>query len=236
MLPLLLAAPAHPAEVDFVCSPDDGTGRIVGLPGLEVRCVVDAPSAEGTWDATTWIFGDGTTAAGDAVAHVYDDVGQFSVSVELDGFVPFAADTGERSDPTRSKYGYVTICGAPEPEFTYRYKGDLDYQMINGSTVALHCLSTSVWDVFEGRQVGGEPVATSSSWEPRFTLPAEGPYTVVLTQGGIAGTSAAKLEIDAKIGLSGDFAAAPFASGCETAGGAPLAGLPVLLLLRRRRR
>ena len=238
MLALLVATPARSAEVDFVCSPDDdGNGPIVGLPGLEVRCVVDAPITEGTWEATTWLFGDGTVLEGDAVAHTYAQVGQYTVSVELDGFVPFAPDSGaEEVDPGASKPGYVTVCGPPEPEFTYRYKGDLDYQMINTSAVAVHCLATSQWSVFEGRGTGGEPIATATTWDPRFTLPREGTYTVTLTQGGIAGTAAASLEIEAEIGLSGDFAAAPHASGCRTAHLGPLGTLPLVALLARRRR
>ena len=234
--------------VDFTCSPDDGAGQIVGLPPLEIRCVPLLP-LEGTWDKVVWTFGDGATAEGEAVDHVYDRPGQFTVSVTLENFVDAPPDTDDTdavapadTDPYESRFGYVTVCGAPEPEFTYAFKGGLDYELKNRTPAAPHCLSELRWDIFEGRAVQGDPWRSIETWEPEFILPREGIWTVVLTVGGIGGTRSAKLEIDAKYALTDDLDLGPQNLHCSTGGPAGLAvgalpfALPFALLLARRRR
>ena len=230
MIPtLLLAAAAHGAEVDFTCSPGEGA-HIVGLPPLEIHCVVEPP-AEGTWEAVSWTFGEGTLLMGDSVSFVYEEPGQYTVTVQLDGYEG-------PDEPYEQKYGFVTTCGEPEVEFTYKNKGGLDYTFENRTTVAVNCIDQLVWEVFEGEQAEGEPAFVFDTWEPRFEFPEEGPWTVRLTVGGLAGTTAAELTIDAKYKLTEDLTQGPRAHWCATgpsaAGGA--LWLVGALLLRRRRR
>lgn len=234
MIPtLVLAVSAHAADVDFTCSPDEG-GGIVGLPPLEVRCVVVTP-AEGTWESTSWTFGEGTLLTGDAVSFVYEDEGQYTVSVQLDGYEGLDTAT---DDPYHAEFGYVTVCGAPEVRFTYVNKGGLDYELVNKTVVAVNCIQDLQWEVFEGKSAEGEPKYVFETWSPRFELPREGPWTIRLTVGGLAGTSAADLTIDAKKQLTDDLTQGPHAYWCATSpsAGAPWMWVAGLVVLRRRKR
>lgn len=222
--------------LDFTCSPDDGAGSIVGTAPLEIRCVPLLP--EGTWDRVVWTFGDEATAEGGTAAHLYEEPGQFTVSVRLEGYE--APDTGAAvtSEPSSTRFGYVTVCGPPEPAFTYAFEGGLDFRLLNQTPVAPHCDAELRWDVFEGRKISGEPWRSYEVWEPAFTLPREGIWTVVLTVGGIAGTESATLEIDAKYKLTDDLDLGP-QNACDTTGGPgalALGALPLALALARRRR
>lgn len=233
MIPtLLLAVSAQAAEVDFTCTPGDGAD-IVGLPPLEITCEVIPPS-DGTWDAVSWTFGEGTLLTGETVSFTYEETGQYTVTALLDGYEG-ASGTDE---PYEQKYGFVTVCGEPEVEFTYRNKGGLDYALVNETTVAVNCIDQLLWEVFEGRRAEGEPAFVFETWEPRFELPDEGPWTVRLTVGGLAGTSAAALTIDAKYKLTEDLTQGPHAYWCATgpsAAGGALWLVGALLLWRRRR-
>ena len=190
MIPtLVLAVSASAADVDFTCTPEAG-GAIVGLPPLEVNCVV-VPPHEGTWEAASWTFGEGTLLTGDSVSFVYEDEGQYTVSVQLDGYE--GLDTAE-DEPYHAEFGYVTVCGVPEVRFTYVNKGELDFELVNNTVVAVNCIEDLHWEVFEGKQAEGEPKFTFDTWSPRFVVPREGPWTVRLTVSGLAGTSAADLD------------------------------------------
>ena len=226
--------------VDFTCSPDDGAGQIVGLEQLEIRCVAELPP-DGTWDLIRWTFGDGATAEGAAATHVYEDTGQFTVAILLEGYEPAATDTGIESaaDSYKARYGYVSVCGEPEPEFTYLMVGGLDYVLENRTPVSAHCLTELEWTVFEGTHVGGEPWRSFQTWEPEFTLPDEGPWTIVLTVGGVAGTRSARLDLDAKYRLTEELDLG-LQGACDSSGpsrtGPAFGALPLALLLSRRRR
>jgi hypothetical protein len=203
---LLVAAPAWALEVTldptFTCGTSSGE-QMVGLPGLEVPCVLDPVEDGSTWETTRWSFGDGTTAEGEAVSHVYDTPGQYTVAVELDGWVPpeGSPPRDDESDPYLAKYGLVTVCGPPEPAFRTVDMGGLEVQVENHTTVAVHCLSDLRWDVIPGTDAEGEPELQFTVWEPRVSLPREGTWTFVLTLGGIAGTTSASAAVEARYGL-----------------------------------
>ncbi len=250
---LAMAQSASAVQVDFVCSPDEG-GIIVGLPPLEVRCVVELPT-EGTWDRVLWSFGDGELVEADtAISHVFDTVGQHTVAVTLEGYegpiddgVDDAVDTGSgvelepeedsSSGLSERKYGYVTVCGAPDPHFSYLFKGGLEYQMVNTTQPQPNCLDEVMWTVHRGDNASGISILDPrDTWEPNFTMPEEGTYTFLLSMGGIAGTESAKLTVDAKFGLTEelDLVRARCATAPSSAAGG--LGLVVLLLGLRRRR
>ncbi len=227
---LLVTAASAQVDVDFLCSPGNGD-PIVGLPPLEVRCVVDAPVGA-TWQQTTWLWGDGGTTSGDAVSHVYEGPGQYSVSVILEGFV----EQDSVTNPSRRVDALVTVCGEPDPSFTFIDKGGRDYQLVNTTDVGTpQCIDQLLWEVFQGRKRDGQPLLTFEGWEPRFELPQDGTYTVVLTVGGIGGTSAASLELEAMYGLTDDLKNRT--AECATAppsAGWMAASLGLLTLSRRR--
>lgn len=231
---LLLALPAAAADFDFTCA--DG-GPVVGLPGLVVNCVAEVPVG-GTFDDVSWRFGDGGVATGTAVSHTYEDVGQFSVVAEVTGWVP--DDPADVETPTAEQFGLVTVCGAPEPEFEWVGGGGLDVALINHTEPQYRCISEVRWEVFEGSSQGGEALMTFDTWHPEITLPEEGLYTVVLTMGGIGGTGAASLEIDARYGLPQELTDGPLPfAACDTGlvgGSAGWAWAPLALLALGRRR
>lgn len=250
MLPMLpmLVANVYAAEVDFSCVADDPSGvaagslqdLIVGTAPIALTCTVLPPDT-GTYERATWTLGDGTVGEGDGISYSYAEPGQYTVSVRLEGYVDDTAgppvEDSDLWDPQRTKHGYVTVCGAPEPAFRLVNKGGLDYQIVNESTIAVHCLDTLSWGVFAGDTTGA-PVASFDGWEPRFELDDEGPHTVVLTMTGIGGTSTHDVAFDARFQLTDDLKDGPKA--CHTGEGpaqvaGTLAGLGLLLTRRRRR-
>jgi hypothetical protein len=195
LLPSLAVATAQ-TNVPFDCGA--GALPIVGTAGLEIHCVFVPPTDGSTWETVRWSFGDGSVAEGDAVSHVYDDPGQFTVILELDEWSPPAGED-EGSDPWWPAHGLVFVCGEPEVEFDIVAIGGLEYQLVNGSSAASYCVSDLLWEIsLEG---AAEPALTFDTWEPRFTFPEEGDWNVVLTVGGIGGTGAAEQHVHATYGL-----------------------------------
>src|SRR6476619_3746376 len=81
---LSLGHAAWAATVDFECtsSGEKGALGIVGVPPLEVTCTV-LPPEECSYSEVSWTVGDGELYFGDTITHVYDETGQFTVSVQL---------------------------------------------------------------------------------------------------------------------------------------------------------
>jgi hypothetical protein len=231
---------ASAADVDFECT---GTGKegalgIIGVPPLEVTCTV-LPPEEGSYSEVSWTVGDGDLHYGDSITHVYEDFGQFTISVKLEDFVP-GGEAPAAEDAEHTRYGFVTVCGPPEPGFTYVNKGGLDFKLLNLSGVAPHCLDSSEWEVFKGEKAEGKPLFRFDDWEPRFELPEEGPWTIRLSQKGIGGATFADLVLHARYQLTDDLLKGPRAADCSTGPGAGLgwswlgASLLALALARRR--
>ncbi|MCA9494660.1 MAG: PKD domain-containing protein [Myxococcales bacterium] len=234
MVVSLLSLPALAGDIDFVCA--DGN-PVVGLPGLAVNCVAQPP-LDGAYDDVVWLFGDGEVATGLAVSHTYEDVGQYSVAVTLAGWTP--DDPEDVETPALKRHGLITVCGEPAPEFTYEGVGGLDVVLLNRTPPEPRCISRIQWDLYEGKSQGGSALMTLDTWDPELTLPDKGVYTVVLTVGGLAGTNAAALEIDARYGLPDELTNGPLPfAGCDSSGSGRAAALgwaPLLLLAARRRR
>jgi len=190
----------------------------------------------------SWTFGDGSIKTGEDVSFTYDEVGQYAISVRLDGYVD--PDEPDAVVPQEVREGAVTVCGPPEPEFTWSNKGGLRYSLKNESTIAPYCLGDSKWEVFRGRTTEGPPVMTFETWDPRFELPHEGPWLVRLTQTGLAGRSTADHLIQARYQLTDDlkglpsYACSTSSSGTAsgTASGAALGLLAALAARRSGRR
>jgi len=195
LLPSLAVAAAQD-DVPFDCG--NGTLPIVGVPGVEIHCVFVPPTDGSSWESVHWSFGDGSVAEGDAVSHVYDTPGQFTVFLELDGWTPPAGEE-DGADPWFAAYGLVNVCGEPEPAFDIVALGGLDYQIVNGSTATSYCLSDLLWEVYGDG--AAEPELTFDTWQPRVAFPAEGSWRIVLTLGGIGGTAAAEQQVEATYGL-----------------------------------
>lgn len=227
-------AVAQAAELVVTCEPG-GTSELllVGLPPFEIRCTASYPDGRLAEDAV-WRFGDGDGDAGAAVSHVYEEVGRYPLSAEVWGVLE---DSGQPTDWSRR--GEVAVCGAPRPRFSLRFRGGLHYLAENTTPPDPGCVSELRWEIFRGRGQGGQPVFTSATWSPRFELPAEGEYTVVLTVGGIGGVEAAATTIVADGGLTDQFrevGATACATGPATGGGWGFALGAGLLAVRRRRR
>jgi hypothetical protein len=237
----LLTGTASAADVDFVCtgSGQQGGLGIVGVPPLDIQCEV-LPPPGASYSEATWTVGDGELYAGETISYRYEDFGQYTISVQLEDFE--GADESDSGELTR--YGFVTVCGPPEPEFTYINKGGLDIKLVNKSAiVAPSCLESSKWSVFQGDTADGIPRFTFDTWEPRFELPAEGSWTIRLTQGGMGGLTHSDLTLEARYKLTDDLTLGPKAQSCNLShagqAGTAFSGLGLLLLapwLVRRRR
>ena len=230
----LLTGPAWAVTFDFTCTSDAAVGGLgfVGLPPVTVTCEIDPPSI-GTWDQVSWTFGDGQVQYGDTASYTYDEVGQYTVSAQLDGYVD---TTGVPTPALHPEQGYVTLCGPPEPAFSFENKGGLAYEVTNTTSVAPFCLDDSQWSIFRGRAPDGDPVITFDTWDGAFELPAEGAWTIVLDQTGLAGQAESAQTLQAKYQLAQDLTDLK-SSACAT-GPLPTSGalaLVVLALVRRRR-
>lgn len=215
MVGWLLAANAFGQQVTIACEPREDD-RVVGVAPFEVQCGLEATEAVG-WSRVTWLTGDGAQVTADGFTHVYERPGSYSVQATVEGLAYVAVDTGIPSDTVvLREEGYVTACAVPVPEFTYRHLGGLEYEMVNTSEFLVNCLDTIQWTVHRGDGRTESPVATFEIWDPRITLPDEGEYTVFLDLGGVAGTAAASLTIDATGGLPDALAGHPFY--CSTGG------------------
>ncbi|MBX2796451.1 MAG: PKD domain-containing protein [Myxococcales bacterium] len=231
---LLLISAAHAVQLDFTCSDDDGF--LVGVAPFEVTCVLDEPS-QGTWTDVVWLMGDGTVGDGASFTYTYEESGQFSVSVFLEGYVD-PDDPDADDSPGRRKAGLISVCGAPSPSFTYVDKGGRSYQMENLTDVsAPRCIDDISWAVFRGENRERDPILVADGWEPRLDIPEDGQYTIELTVSGVGGVSTAVTELDAKYGLTEELRE-HYAGNCSTAagGGGGLASLLGLLLVSARRR
>jgi len=208
--------------------------RFGGVP-LEICFdLFTSESAEVT--SVAWSFGDGQTSTELEPCHTYEQQGQFSVVVTIQG-------TSEACDDWSFDYrerSYIVACAEPgpgiDPEtgspygglFTYQHVEGLQYQLVNRTDTSVYgCLDTVVWQVYSGSELIDE----ISAWSPKIELPEEGTYRVLLNVGGPGGMGAAELEIDTTADKDG---------GCNSA----QAGLGLLGLLgslgmavsRRRRR
>ncbi len=215
----------------FVCSHTVSEDLAIGIVPFELKCVI---TAEDVTEITSayWRFGDGGTSDQVAASHVYEEPGNYTVQVTVNGD---REDCGEEGwEYNYRRVGYVRACGLPEPEFTFEPVEGLTYQMLNESNVSVYgCIQDIQWEVYKGGSANGNPITelTAKAWEPRLTFPEAGEYTVVMNLGGPAGTSAAQLTIDVKSARS--------SGGCDTAGAGALGAagaLAGLLVVARRRR
>lgn len=229
------------AGVDFVCSAPEGTSGtegalgIIGVPPIDIVCDVIIPQGA-SYSDISWTVGDGTFLNGEHIEYRYEEEGQFTISVYLSDYTLEGDAPADLSDAEKTRYGFVTACGQPQPQFTYTNKGGLDIQIINQSDPLLYCLDSSSWEVYEGESASGGVFFTSDVWEPRFSLPSEGLWTIRLVQEGLAGTRYSDLTFDAKSKLTDDIDKTPNACAHAPTGGSLLALGALGLMIRSRRR
>ncbi|MFH1463692.1 MAG: PKD domain-containing protein [Pseudomonadota bacterium] len=165
-----------------------------------------------------WSFGDGDTSTELEPCHTYENQGQFSVVVTING-------TSEACDDWSFDYrerSYVVACAEPgpgiDPEtgdafgglFTYQHVEGLEYQLVNRADTSVYgCLDTVLWQIYQGETLVDE----LSAWSPKVILPDEGTYRVLLNVGGPGGMAAAELEIDTTADKDGGCNSAPVGLG-----------------------
>ena len=218
----------------FACSHqvDD---QVVGVVPFDLKCVVVSDFISEITESE-WIFGDGSDPVqGLSAEHRYTEPGNYTVQVDIQGENELCGEDGWTNQ--FRQVGYVRACDVPMAAFEVEKDEGLSYRMLNDSDVSVFgCISDIQWDVFEGEGTGGTRIGDPiRSWEPVIDFPEPGTYTVVMSLGGIAGTSGASVTFDVRRGGDNNGAAV----GCNTV--APAGSIVGLLLAmglvaRRRRR
>ena len=201
-----------------------GSESILGIAPLTLNCVV---GADGPLDDATWTFGDGTTDTGTGVTHTWDTEGTYTVAVNATGTSPSCGPF----EASLERKGYVRVCEKPQAEFTVSHLIGVKYALHNQTQInVVGCATEVKWALYKGSQVKGEPYATFENWEFNYEFPEEGEWTFVLNVGGPAGTSAAKVTVDAykHAGIH------PFGCQGPTEGSALLLFFPLIWMRRRR--
>lgn len=184
----------------FSAPEDDRSG---GVP-LEVCFELEGDDVV---NSIEWRFGDGETSSEESPCHTYQEKGQFSVTLQVEG----SSEACESFAYTHRENAYVTVCEPPQPAegfdgmFTVEQGSGLQMQMINqADTTVYGCIDQIQWDVFKGDEL----VKSVQAWSPIIEFPSEGTYRVVLNLAGPGGEAAEELEIEVVE-----------ATGCSTAPG-----------------
>ena len=190
-----------------------------------------------------WNFGDGTTSKELEPTHTYNEAGQFTVSITINGST---AECGTWSYTQRER-AYVIACGEPVPGldvdgkpfeslFSIEHYDGLVYQLINQTDTSVYgCIESINWTVLKGDEV----VSESSAWSPKVEFPSEGDYTIELEIGGPGGVVTEELKVAAEDKVGEDFKKGACATAPGTAasplGALALSALAFGLAARRRR-
>jgi V8-like Glu-specific endopeptidase len=210
----------------FVCSnrldEDEPDSVAVGNVPFELRCAVTFTDTNDIAEAR-WAWGDGTTSDGKISQHEYTTDGNFTIRMCAD-----ATEDAGGWEHCVTRVSHVRACDVPDVAFSYEMLDDNTIQLVNQTDLRTWgCIFDVQWDIFAGSDTTGEPVASIAAWEPQYTFEEKGNYTVVLNVGGLAGTSAAMINLD-----SGSAGAC---SHTGAAGGFGLLSLGLLLVGTRRR-
>ena len=189
--------PMYGPSARFSCSHQVNEDQAKGVVPMDLNCVVESEGFLNEVTEANWSFGDGNAGEGLAVTNTYSEPGNYTIEVAVHGERDECGEAGWNS--TFRKVGFVTACDVPAPTFTYAHVDGLKYQISNRTDVSVFgCISDIQWEVYKGTSVKGEPLQSKKAWEPLIEFPEEGEYTIVANVGGIAGTGAASIVIDAK--------------------------------------
>ncbi len=220
-------------SASFSCSREVTDGLSVGVVPFEINCAITSRFLDEVREVS-WSWGDGESSDGLTTSHEYDEPGNYTVEVVVQGDNDACGPDGWTNNFRR--VGYVRACDVPQASFEVEQLEGLRYQFLNDSDVSVFgCISDIQWDVFVGDSPSGERLGDPiSAWEPEIEFPEPGTYHVVLSLGGIAGTggAAATFEVRRRGGSQAGF-------GCTTGTaptGALALGLGLVGLFARRRR
>lgn len=219
--------------IEIDCGQDPDSGFVGGTAPLVVECTLTSNEA---LSGATWYFGDGGTAEGTEVTHVYETEGYYDIWVDAEG----TGDTCESWEASARLNGAARVCELRQAEFAIERVQGFVYELKNNTGVnVVGCLTDARWAVYAGDGIEGEPIDRFENWEREYVFPEEGLYTVVLNVAGPAGVTAARatVEVDGRSGI-------PIVYGCNSlaspagSGGAAIWGLLGLWMaaLRTRRR
>lgn len=175
-------------SVDITITEDEGvTLPITVQPSLPVtgeEITFDATAVQGDITAYSWEFGDGDTASGDVVTHVYTEPGQYEVTLTI-----------EREGTTET--GTTTIAVADEDDlgdagitaaFDHAPRVPALGQAITfDASASTGPIDTYVWEFGDG--------TTDSGVQTEHQYDTPGEYTVTLRVGDQSGTAVATADL-----------------------------------------
>ncbi len=190
--------------------------RFGGVP-MEV-CFDLFASENANVTSVEWDFGDGGTDDAMSPCHTYNEQGQYTVVVTING----NSDTCGDWSFDYNRRAYIVACSEPGPGvdpssgdvygglFTFEHLEGLQYQLVNRTDTSVYgCLDTIAWQIYDG----DEMIQEISAWSPKIELPDEGVYRVLLNVGGPGGMAAAEIEIDTASFQAGGCNVAPVGLG-----------------------
>lgn len=149
---------------------------VSGLPPLGVTFTDMSADSVNSW---SWAFGDGTTSLVQNPVHLYENAGEYTVSLTVNG--PGGSDT-------EIKTNYITVSDLPP---TANFAGDPTSGpfplLVNFTNLSQGAISAYTWYFGDGEN--------SSLEDPEHTYQLSGSYTVSLKTEGPGGTdSIAKVD------------------------------------------
>ncbi|MFC2058923.1 PKD domain-containing protein [Chloroflexota bacterium] len=152
-------------EADFTADPTSGTAP------LEVQFTDQSVGSVDSWD---WDFGDGGTSTEQSPSYIYQNAGDYTVSLTVNG--PAGSDTETKTD-------YISVYETPVAEFTATPTSGgtpLEVQFTDQSTGNIVSWE---WDF------DNDGVVDSTEQNPLHAYAAGGVYTVSLTATNPAGSN-----------------------------------------------
>ncbi|MHC4103560.1 MAG: S8 family serine peptidase, partial [Planctomycetota bacterium] len=163
-----------PMTVQFIDTSTCSATLIYQINGTTIFITsIDETESYGGITTWTWDFGDGTTSNERNPAHTYQDIGSYTVRLNVVG-------PGGSDSKTRFEYVKVTMYSAPVANFSVKPRSGSDPLAVQFTDTSTGRVSSWLWDFSDG--------TTSTQQNPNHTYKNVGSYKVSLTVTGPGGS------------------------------------------------